>query len=50
VPGEHEPGSSETECEEAGVADCNSDELACEAPAGESSSVMCEEEEEGEEG
>jgi hypothetical protein len=49
VPGEHEPGSSATECEEAGVADCGSGELACEAPAGESTSAMCEEEE-GEEG
>jgi hypothetical protein len=45
VPDEPEPGSSETECEEAGFADCGSDELACEAPAGESSSAACEEEE-----
>jgi hypothetical protein len=49
VPGEQEPGSSETECEEAGVADCSSGELACEAPAGESSGTTCEAEE-GEEG
>jgi hypothetical protein len=54
VAGEHERGSSEAECEESGVLDCGassgSGEQACEAPADESSSALCEEEDEGEEG